>query len=353
MMLSICDVPDVLKVFRIIKIVITIIKIIVPILLILSLMIDFTRATVSNDNDMLVKTYKLSGNKAIALVLVFMIPTFVDVITNVVAPGFDFSSCLNNATEEGINATYERITSNLIEKAKANPNNTSYTMARDYLVYIEDEGLKEKYTKELTSLKELLDEEEKKKKEEKEGRQQSNNTSLSSLIDPTVPYVPGSLKDPSFLQTAKNIWDYMVMGNIQFVYNNGNAIPIRNNLCDCSSYVSWVIYEYGYQDWAGYQRDTGALYSTNYNQLYGWEEIYYPGNTDLTPLVRPGDIIVRRANGVGHTDIVSYTDGTTVKAFDCGSNEALTNHKYPDGYINPGFLKDIGKFRPAKIIRVK
>lgn len=350
MILSVCDVPQVLQVIRIVNMVIEIIKIAVPIILMVTLMIDYTRAEMSNDNDMLAKINKLTKNKIVAVILIFLIPTFVNVITNVVAPGFTYSACINNATKEGISTAYEKVMSGLLDDAKEKMDNGSYSVAQSYLNNIDNEELKKKYTDELKIISDKLEEERKKKEEEKKKHQTSEPT---TQIDPTSPYVPGTLADESFLQTAKNVWDRIVMGNLKFKYHQGNTIPVQNNLCDCSTYVSWVIYEYGYKDWAGWQRSTYNLYNTNYQSLYGWEEHYYSGNTDLTNIVQPGDIIVRRNSAGGHTDIVASVSNGVVKAYDCGSDNSVENHKYPDGYPNPGFLKDTGKYRPAKIIKVK
>ena len=156
MILSICDVPEVLKVLKIVMIVITIIKIAVPIILMISLMIDLTKATLSNDNDALNKTGRLSVNKAIALVLVFMIPTFVKVITTVVIPGFSYSDCINNATDEGIKEAYESVMSGLMEQARTKEDMASYNLAHDYLKNIENEELKKKYEDELKIILEKI-----------------------------------------------------------------------------------------------------------------------------------------------------------------------------------------------------
>ena len=86
MILSICDVPDVLKVMRLIKIVITIIKIAVPIILIISVMIDYAKAVSSDDNDLLRKANTLAVKKAIGALLVFFIPTFVSIIAIIILP---------------------------------------------------------------------------------------------------------------------------------------------------------------------------------------------------------------------------------------------------------------------------
>ena len=50
MILSVCDIPEVLKVMRIVNIIITIIRIAVPILLIVSSMISYMNAIKDNDD---------------------------------------------------------------------------------------------------------------------------------------------------------------------------------------------------------------------------------------------------------------------------------------------------------------
>ena len=76
MILHICDLPDVLSVFRILNIVITIIKIVVPIILIVSLSINYLNAVKSNDYDALAKANKQLVPKIVAVVLIFYIPIF-------------------------------------------------------------------------------------------------------------------------------------------------------------------------------------------------------------------------------------------------------------------------------------
>ena len=76
MILNVCDLPDVLKVMRIVNIAITIIKVIVPIILIVSAMIDFARAV---SNSELNKISKTMINKVIAAVLVFLMPTLLPI----------------------------------------------------------------------------------------------------------------------------------------------------------------------------------------------------------------------------------------------------------------------------------
>ena len=147
MILSVCDVPEILEVMSIVKIIITIIKIIVPIILILSLMFDYASATLSSDKDSLSKKGKLTINKAIALVLVFLIPTFVNILTNLVIPNFSYSDCINNATSSGIKVSYEKVMKQYMDEAKSKMDMASYLVARDYLKHIENKELKSKSIK--------------------------------------------------------------------------------------------------------------------------------------------------------------------------------------------------------------
>ena len=99
MIISICDLPDVVKVMRIVKIVITIIKIVVPIMLIVSAMLDFARAV---SNAELNKVTKPMVNKVIAAILVFLIPTFVRLIASIASNDGEYTNCLSNITIETI-----------------------------------------------------------------------------------------------------------------------------------------------------------------------------------------------------------------------------------------------------------
>lgn len=57
-----------------------------------------------------------------------------------------------------------------------------------------------------------------------------------------------SFDNSDFLQLAIEIHDYIRINN--FYYGNGSAIPIPagQQYIDCSAYVSWVLYDYGYQE---------------------------------------------------------------------------------------------------------
>lgn len=74
----------------------------------------------------------------------------------------------------------------------------------------------------------------------------------------------------TFLSTAIGVWKGVCS---RFQNYGGTSIVPTGNTIDCSAYVSWVLYEYGYESFAGAQTWTGALYDTNWNEKYGWTEI--------------------------------------------------------------------------------
>lgn len=78
--LGICDTAEILSVIRLIRIVINAIQIIVPIVLIVTLSLDFSRATFTHDDNALIQARNKAVFKAIAAVCIFAIPTFVNVL---------------------------------------------------------------------------------------------------------------------------------------------------------------------------------------------------------------------------------------------------------------------------------
>ena len=92
--LNICEDADVLSVIKIIKLIIDSFRIIVPILLLVSLSIDFLKATALHDSDMLKKASKLAITKGIAVVIIFFVPTIVNMIILTASSDDTYKVCL-------------------------------------------------------------------------------------------------------------------------------------------------------------------------------------------------------------------------------------------------------------------
>ena len=153
MILNICDSPDILKVMRIVDIVITIIKIITPIILIVSGMINYLTAVKDNDSDALNKANKMLVKKIIASILIFLIPTFVNLIAKMTEGSLEYSSCITNATPEGINIAYYNNSKKYIDKAYKSKSSADYNNALSYIDNIDDESKKQELINDLFDLK--------------------------------------------------------------------------------------------------------------------------------------------------------------------------------------------------------
>ena len=139
MILSVCSNSSVLQILYIIKIIIRAICIIVPIILIVSLSISFAQGVMSAEiNEIL----KKSIPKIVAAILVFLIPTFVNIITSITGSK-GYIGCLNNATIEGIKqAKYDEVNV-YIEKANSSLNRGDLSIAKSKINKLSDESQKE------------------------------------------------------------------------------------------------------------------------------------------------------------------------------------------------------------------
>lgn len=174
--LNLCDNGDILSVFRIINIVITIIKIVVPIILIVSLMIDYTRAVYQKDSDALSRINKLASKKAIAAILIFYIPTFVNIIAKVSSYNDDsYLGCLSNATKERIEYAYTSFAQKYVDIAKKEATDSSYTLAMQEVKKLNDGTEKSRMLTELEAVKKEIERKEQEKYEEWLSHQSSEN----------------------------------------------------------------------------------------------------------------------------------------------------------------------------------
>ena len=142
MILSICDEPNILKVLRIINLFVSIIKVVVPIILVLSLMIKFASAVTKNDNDILTSVKKTVVPSVVAAVLIFLIPTFINIIVAISFPNGEFNSCLSIKTLEQLDEAYEKKMEKYIDIVKESLKINDYNYAVNYLENINNEEKK-------------------------------------------------------------------------------------------------------------------------------------------------------------------------------------------------------------------
>ena len=150
MILDVCAEPNVLKTFRIIKIVINFIKIIVPIILIVSASMTFAKAVSSGENKKALGSFI---RKMVAAVAIFLVPTFVGIILNLVNPDNEYYQCFENATPEKIQAAYKEQAELALINAKTTLVEGTYAAAKSIVDSMEDGPDKEALQKELNQVK--------------------------------------------------------------------------------------------------------------------------------------------------------------------------------------------------------
>lgn len=154
------------------------------------------------------------------------------------------------------------------------------------------------------------------------------------------------------LSVAAELFNKVHTGN--YIYG-GTSIPPTNGVIDCSAYVDWVLYELGYTDFGGGQRDTEWWYNID-AESRGWTE-FYIGDNDISVL-QPGDIIVLRGTSKNkvtgnikyehHMQIfVSAKDETHAYVYDCGDASNWSVNTPTKGYST------FWGYERAKVIRIK
>ena len=178
MILSICSNPQILEVMRIINIVILIIKIVVPILLILNGMITLMKTIKVGNDDLLAKAKKQLVNNSIAAIVIFLIPTLVNVIVKISDTNNEYRDCLYVDTEIISNA-YTSRAEELLSSAEKSKTYNDYYAAKDAVSKIKDENEKASLEERLESLyKDIKDNIDKNNNEN--GNNENGNSSSST-----------------------------------------------------------------------------------------------------------------------------------------------------------------------------
>ena len=159
--LSLCDVEEVQQILGIVKMIVDFIKIIVPIILMVSAMITLMLDIKAGNEDALDKSKKLLINKAIDAVLIFFVPTLVDLVLNLAAGETEYKKCFNVSSAAPTNETSINNASTYLTSAESSLDRKDYNKAYDSINKLEDETLKNEYLSRLEKLDELIKENEK------------------------------------------------------------------------------------------------------------------------------------------------------------------------------------------------
>lgn len=171
---------------------------------------------------------------------------------------------------------------------------------------------------------------------EEERKQNIRNGLVWELFDTGKYKTPnGEVLDPDafsgigsgeFLEVAYECWKIVCEKNPDYDMV-GVGIPWDAPTIDCSSYVSWVLYEYGVatkndalvQEFQGGQHSTMTLMTVDWDKM-GFETIPVSPGQDVRSILQPGDILNKDSGGGanGHVQIVVEVKDGAVYVYDCG-----------------------------------
>lgn len=309
--LSICDNPDVLQVMRIINIVITIIKIAVPILLIIFIMIELIGAVA--DEEKFKKVTSGAVKKFIAALLIFLIPTFVQVIVvNVVGSNEtneEYKNCLKDLSVEQINKIYEKNALEAIVKAESTNNYSDYSNAVLLTHKIPDKEVRMEYLNRLSAVKAKID-------LINENNKQNNSSDASNIKSNGSTIYIGDSRTNGMKSVGLDSNEQVIAtdrGNYEAFLKDMAAA--KNKLSENKTYN--VVLNYGVND----LRDVDK-YCSKYKEFISSVD---KGNTFYIVSVNP---VRRNSNQTGATNTSIETFNKKIESCISG----ITNAKYCDVY---------------------
>lgn len=152
--LSICNEPSLMNVIRIVVLLINIIKIVIPIVLIVFLVIKIMGAVTKQDQEEIMKIVRSSIPNLIAAVLIFLVPTFVDIVARLSFPNSDYAKCISGISKEKVEEAYISNMDHLIDVAEESGIYSDYANAKYYLSNIKDAEKRQEYEAKLAALEE-------------------------------------------------------------------------------------------------------------------------------------------------------------------------------------------------------
>ena len=309
--LSICDNPDVLQVMRIINIVITVIKIAVPILLIIFIMIELIGAVA--DEEKFKKVTSGAVKKFIAALLIFLIPTFIQVIVvNVVGSNEtneEYKNCLKDLSVEQINKIYEKNALEAIVKAESTNNYSDYSNAVLLTHKIPDKEVRTEYLNRLSAVKAKID-------LINENNKQNNSSDASNIKSNGSTIYMGDSRTNGMKNTGLDSNEQVIAkdgGNYKDFLNH--MVEAKNKLSGNKTYN--VVLNYGVNDLGNVDK-----YCSKYKEFISSVD---KGNTFYIVSVNP---VRRNSNKTGATNTNIETFNKKIKSCISG----ITNAKYCDVY---------------------
>ncbi len=126
---------------------------------------------------------------------------------------------------------------------------------------------------------------------------------------------PAHYTDGSIISEAQSAHIYLEQNGYRYDKSYKKEIPLtneKNKYVDCSSYVSWVLYRLGFNEFGGKQKSSIDFN----NNPWGWQEV-----NSINQAVA-GDILCYS----GHVEIYAgEVSGNYAKVYNCGTNKSVQN----------------------------
>ena len=256
LVMSICSVPEVLEVMRIVNMAILIIKIAVPILLIVIGMVTLMNTIKVGNEDLLAKAKKQLINNCIAAVVIFLIPTLVSVIVRVSDTNNQYRACLD-ADVTMINDAYISRAENLVSKAEEAKTYNDYYAAKKAVDGLKNESDRASFNSRLNAVYETIKADIEKNNNNKDGNSgdvgSSDDGSGSTVTSGGVKNVSGTIYMGDSRTNGLKLYgdlssDEQVFATDGGGYNDflGHITSVNNVLSDGKSYN--IVLNYGVND---------------------------------------------------------------------------------------------------------
>ena len=155
MILMKCHNVDLLKAIMFAKAILNIIFIIVPIGLIIMMAIDFLKVVVAGNENEQKKSFNISLKRAISVVILFFVPTMVDLLMSLLGNlNVDWNFCYNYATKENIEIVAVENVEKLLVATKKDLSFNNLNELKRQINNISDVETRKKYEDELKKLNE-------------------------------------------------------------------------------------------------------------------------------------------------------------------------------------------------------
>jgi hypothetical protein len=119
MILAICNDPKILELALMSKTAISLLQFIAPLGVIIFAGLDILKAVTAKDQDGIRKQINHIPKRLIAMVILFFVPTFVDLTMTVVDSTFEYTSCFTAASKDNIESLYTEMANERLAQVKA------------------------------------------------------------------------------------------------------------------------------------------------------------------------------------------------------------------------------------------